>query len=183
MQREEVRARLRSERDEQYSRRENVRIVGIEEKVGEDLEEIVIEVGRKVGVDIEREDISDCHRVGARKQGVVSRQIITRFMNRKKKKALIEGARKNAKNVEDLKGKVYINEDLTDMRQKMCSCLRKCEKVMGVTTVNGNILCFFKEVRHDGRNVMRKVEGPEDLAEVLGESVKSVLGKIGLREE
>ena len=119
--------------------------------------------------------------MGPQKQGK-QRQIIARFVNRKSKKAFVEGARKKAKGVEELRGKVYVNEDLTDSRQRMCGLLRKCDKVKGVTTVNGNILCFLKDVRRDGRNVMKRVEGPEDLAEVLGESVRSVLGKIGLSE-
>ena len=164
-----------------YSRRESVRITGVEEKREEDVEEIVIGIGRKVGVEIERRDIAAAHRVGSRKDGK-ERQIIAKFVNRKDKEKLVQAARKKAKEVIELKGKVFVNEDLTDLRARMCGLARKCEGVKSVVTMNGNILCYMKQVRHDGKNVVKRIDGPEDLAEVLGESVKVVLKKLGLME-
>ena len=80
--------------------------------------------------------------------------------------------------MEGLRGKVFVNEDLTDMRQKMCGLARRCEKVKNVCTSNGSVLCYLKEVRGDGRNVVKKVERPEELAELLVESESAVLRKI-----
>ena len=57
MERDGVASKMRLERSEQYSRRENVRLAGIEEKADEDVEELVIEVARKVGVEIAKGDI------------------------------------------------------------------------------------------------------------------------------
>ena len=176
-----IEAKLLAERNEMYSRRECARISGVEERREEDVEKIVIDIGRKVGVEIDRRDIAAAHRVGSKKEGK-ERQIIAKFVNRKDKEKLVQAARKKAKEVDELKGKVYVNEDLTDLRGKMCGLARKCDRVKSVVTVNGNILCYMKEVRHDGKNVVKRIDGPEDLAEVLGESVKVVLKKIGLME-
>ena len=75
-----VESKILAERNEMYSRRESVRITGVEEKREEDVEEIVIGIGRKVGVEIERRDIAAAHRVGSRKDGK-ERQIIAKFVN------------------------------------------------------------------------------------------------------
>ena len=48
---------------EQYSRRENVKIVGTDEKVGEDTTAIVVQVAESIGLNIKPEDISVSHRL------------------------------------------------------------------------------------------------------------------------
>ena len=47
----------------QYSRRDNIKIIGIEPKSDEDVEKIVIDVARDAGVDITKDDISIAHRI------------------------------------------------------------------------------------------------------------------------
>ena len=51
---------------EQYSRRDNVKIFGVPEaaqSVSEDTNQVVIDLGKKIGVDIAPQDISVSHRV------------------------------------------------------------------------------------------------------------------------
>ena len=103
-----------------------------------------------------------------------------KFVNRKVKEELVKCARRKAKDIDELRGKVFVNEDLTDVRQKMCGLARKCDKVKNVVTSNGSVLCYLKQVRMDGRNVLKKVDQPEDLAEVIGMPVSEVLKKIGI---
>ena len=182
IERGEMEAKLGAERGEMYSRRESVRVFGLDEKAGEDVEDLVMEVGKKVGVPFSRRDIAACHRVGARKDGR-PRQIIAKFVNRKDKEEFVRCARRRAKELESLRGKVYANEDLTEMRQRMCGLARKSEKVKSVVTNNGVILCYLKKVREDGRNEMRRVERPEDLADLLELPVDVILKRIGLVNE
>ena len=50
----------------QYSKRDDIKIIGIEPKSDEDVEQIVIDVARDAGVDITRNDISVAHRIHTR---------------------------------------------------------------------------------------------------------------------
>ena len=65
----DVEAKIALDRHEQYSRRESIRVFGLEEKVGEDVEEMVLEVGRKVGINLQKRDVAACHRVGGGERG------------------------------------------------------------------------------------------------------------------
>ena len=98
----------------------------------------------------------------------------------KKKEELLKAARNKVKNVEGMKG-VYINEDLTDFRSKMCAIARGCQKVKNVITNNGSIVCFLKDTR-EGQNIQVRLNKPEDLAELTGESVSAIRKKLGLAE-
>ena len=76
--------------------------------------------------------------------------------------------------------KIYVNEALTDLRQAMCYYARNCDKVKTVTSNNGKIICYLKSLKPDGKNVTKVLEGPEDLAELLGEPLITVLKKLRL---
>jgi hypothetical protein len=52
----------------QYTRRETVKVCGLEEKANEDLEKEIIDIAKGIGVPLEREDISVIHRKGRKKQ-------------------------------------------------------------------------------------------------------------------
>ena len=76
------------DRLEQYTRRDNLRIFGIEEDPEEDedvLEAKVMEVAAEVGVKLEANDISITHRLG--RPGERGRPVIVRFCHRKKRNA------------------------------------------------------------------------------------------------
>lgn len=83
---------------ENQSRRENLVIRGIEEEAQEswdDCAEKVVEIGRKIGVEIKQEDISRAHRIGKGKD----RPIVAKFNSWKikesflKKKSNLKGTR------------------------------------------------------------------------------------------
>ena len=90
-------------RNEQYTRRENVRVLGIEEEEGENCATKMFEFFRtKLHSDIKSENITVAHRV----KGGSPRGIIVRFSSREVKSAIIQNRR-------ILKGSgVVINEDL-----------------------------------------------------------------------
>ena len=68
---------------EQYSRRESLVITGIPDTVNQrDLEGVVVNILRTIGVNIQSYDISACHRL-FKKKGDISAKTIIRFVNRK----------------------------------------------------------------------------------------------------
>ena len=70
----------------QYSRRNNLDIQGIPDSVSDDqLEEKVIKIFYQINVKIDKFDIEDCHRMGKSKKTT-----IVRFVNRKNCKAILE---------------------------------------------------------------------------------------------
>ncbi|KAB0795745.1 hypothetical protein PPYR_04766 [Photinus pyralis] len=103
---------LKAELDvlQQYSRRNNVRILGIKETVNENLDEIVINLFKsKLNVNLEIDHIDRMHRVGKPTSGS-SRQIIVKFTSYRYRKLVFD-------NKKLLKGTgIRIAEDLTKTR-------------------------------------------------------------------
>ena len=78
---------------EQYGRRECVEISGVPPQDGEKVEDIVIAIGKEIGVEVGKHEISACHRVKKAKGDPI---IIAKFLNRKKKEEFM-AKRKNLK--------------------------------------------------------------------------------------
>ena len=68
---------------EQYSRRENLRIIGLPTTENENVEGKVLKLGQDLGVEIRKEDISTAHMV--RSKGKRGDPILVRFVRREKK--------------------------------------------------------------------------------------------------
>lgn len=102
-------------------------------------------------------DISACHRLG--RKGERPRNIICRFVSRQTRYALMQN-RKNLKNKEGF-GRVYVNDDLTQMRQKLFGIVRQCDRVARASTKDGKIYCNMRGGQPNDRPIM--VETPDDL--------------------
>ena len=129
---------------EQYSRRENIRINGIPEASDtEDTENVVVKLSEALQVDIFRDNINRCHRVGRR--GDHPRPIICRFNTTKEKDRMMQAKRKLKDiNTENLFGakRIYINEDLTKVRSDIAAKARRLKaekKIEDTWTSNGVI--------------------------------------------
>ena len=73
-------------KQDQYSRRNNLDIQGIPDSVSDDqLEEKIIEILYQINVKIDKFDIEDCHHMCKSKKTT-----IVRFVNRKNCKAILE---------------------------------------------------------------------------------------------
>ena len=131
----DINNKLESDKHEQYSRRENVRITEVKEMKDECTDNIVMNLSQKLGVVVQKEDISVSHRVKSRKPSAPS-SIICRFVSRNKKDELLLAARTKAKDVPDFKG-ISINEDLTELRSKMSWLARQSPRVKQVRSTNG----------------------------------------------
>ena len=97
---------------EQYSRRENVRIwLDVPEKNGENTDQLVLDVAKKVNVNLSLDGVSRTHRVGrVSGDNKKPRAIICRFTNWRVKSRFIK-ARPALK-----KTKFFISDDLTHRR-------------------------------------------------------------------
>ena len=118
-------AEVRHDDLEQYTRKFNLVIHGISEKVDEDNAENVIELGKLLNVNLTRSDIDIVHRMN-----VKSRPIIVRFANYNAKSQLYK-ARLHLRSAssQDLgPGKIYINENLTEWRAELFKEVRKVRK-------------------------------------------------------
>ena len=154
-----------NDRLEQYTRRENVRIFGVEQERGETPETVerkAVQLMRETGADITSADIEACHRVGRPKNG--SRPIIVRFANRKKRTELMK-MKRNLKGKDSCKGK-FISDDLTRQRLRLFHYVKDLDCVEKVWTIDGKIFCLKRQVTGLPNNEQPKpfvLENPDDL--------------------
>lgn len=135
---------------EQYGRRMNVRIAGINEDEEEDTDQVVIDFAKRINVNIRPDDIDRCHRVKRRERepnpnvetpfqdDARPLEIIVKFTNSKARLALMKGRATLRRS----KSNVFINEDLTAGRKELtyeCRKLRRANKISRVWTYNGNV--------------------------------------------
>ena len=113
------------DKQNQYSRRENIRISGLQEVEGTDDFDIFKGMCEVMEVDITKEDIVALHRVGnpARKP----RALLVRVVSRDTKAKLCANKKKLKTNLG--MSKVYINEDLTTMRFKLLKYVKNLGNV------------------------------------------------------
>ena len=114
----------KADEQEQYSRRENVRIwTGEKENVGKNTDTIILNLATKMQVPLKVEDISRSHRVGRPGTGK-PRAIICRFLSWRIKRQFI----KSRPAMKD--SKVFVSDDLTRARSHLFYLARK-KKVQG----------------------------------------------------
>lgn len=141
---------------ESYIRRNNIEIQGIPNDISNDsLEQTIISVAQKVGVDIEPSNIEACHRLKRKTQG--SKPVIVRFTNRRICEKL-HRVKKNLKdtNFKDVQGlnentKVFFNENLCPYYQKLfsiCYKLKKSGYIDSVWSYHGEVYYKIKENDH-----------------------------------
>ena len=76
--------------NEQYGRRDNIRIFGVKKEADEDVYQKVVDVAMKVGRQISKTDISICHRVpSSNLKKDEGRPIIVKFVRRQTKSGLM----------------------------------------------------------------------------------------------
>ena len=135
-----------NDRQEQYSRRESIRISGLGGGDNEDgIIKKIIELGKEMEVEIKDADISAAHRIG--RPGSGPRSVICRFVSRQTKDKVMKG-RKKLKDLPDTKGKVYVNEDLTPLCSTLLSYAKSLDQVQRVNSANGRIHCNLTDGSH-----------------------------------
>ncbi|XP_063956825.1 uncharacterized protein LOC135154505 [Lytechinus pictus] len=137
---------------EQKSRSRNIRIQGVPEVKDEDPEEAVIDIGRRMGVNVTSSDFVRCHRLGplvdkgARRSS--PRQLLVEFSSLRTR-ARIMGARSKLKG-----SKIFVNDDLTPTRQKLLFNVRHSPKVERSWSNDGKI---FAGLKNTGGGLTKKL--------------------------
>ena len=145
---------------EQYSRRNSLRISGIEELPNENTDELVLSVAHLLHVKLDARDIDRSHRVGKiglkDSEGQVKhRQIIVKFATYNARQRLYS-MRKELKEPQDdhLKG-IFLSEDLTKSRSKLlfdARTLARANKLQYAYASDGKI--FVKD-NDDDRHLIK----------------------------
>ncbi|KAJ8318403.1 hypothetical protein KUTeg_003494 [Tegillarca granosa] len=111
------------DQQEQYSRRNAIRIAGIAENKDENTNEIVLDIAKRANLDITLSDIDRSHRVGPPNMGR-NRQIIVKFTNYRAKYKLMKSRKHFKRSADPILKSVYINEDLTKARSNLYNAAR-----------------------------------------------------------
>jgi hypothetical protein len=159
---------------EQYTRRNSVRIYGIEdtdkdESISKSRSLVIKMLKDKLEIDIKPTEIDIAHRLGKYQEDGI-RPIICKFVSRTLKKEVIGVRRK-------LKGsKVVIREDLTAKNAKLLETVSAREEVSTAWSDDGKIIALLlngKKVRFDIETDWSKPLIPsEELARLLRENSK-----------
>ena len=143
---------------EQYSRRSCIRISGIDEVTDENTDEIVLQLAKRLDVELNPSDIDRSHRVGARKstsaadaidtdrQPILPREIIVKFKSYQLAYRFLKVGKPLRRNKEG----IYINEDLTQTRKSLayeCRQLKQDRKISNTWVYNGNIFIAERKVK------------------------------------
>ncbi|KAK3921113.1 Protein unc-13-like protein C [Frankliniella fusca] len=124
---------------EQYSRRKNLRIFGIEETDREDTDKLVIDLADKIGVSLQNSHIDRSHRVG--KVGENPRPIIVRFVSYAERREVFTSKKK-------LRGTgIIVREDLTKLRLDLLKKAVSKYSPKAVWTSDGTILVNIGKTR------------------------------------
>ena len=160
---------------EQYSRRNNIRILGVPMKPNEDTDAIVCDVAQQIGVTINTSDIDRSHRLMPKPGGApgnsqgsyanVSRNgkpvhppIIVKFTSYKPRSRMIKERRL-------LKGKgIIIVEDLTKKNSNLLQQTSRKANVKASWTVDGRVFALVKST--DGQDRKKLITSLSDLTSI-----------------
>ena len=166
LKRETIDRKIAVDAQEQYSRKDSIRMHGIplaKDETNHQLENTVLEVINLLDVNVGREDISITHRLKETKKG--DHPIIVKFCSRRAKDLVYT----NKKKLKDIDGKkeLYISEDLTRLRFRTLLLAKKCANFRSITTHGGKIKVWLLNERSPITIVspldLEKVDVPVDL--------------------
>ena len=130
---------------QQYSRRDNIKIIGIEPKTNEDVEQIVIDVVKDAGLDITKDDISIAHWINTKGDTTSNNEInshgkpkkipsiIARIKSRKLRNEIYKARTTLHRNSAPTHTGARIYDDVTPLRSRILFALRN-RKLPGTET-------------------------------------------------
>lgn len=141
---------------EQYSRRNCLEMQGIPEEDGENVLNIVKDVGRALSMEITDSMIDTCHRLGQKKEGKGPRGIIVKFVRRLDREVLLKKRRDKKRDFSTrhlnlatpTDNPVFLNESLSPTRRRLLWQARVAKQDRGYKYIwlrNGNILLRKEE--------------------------------------
>jgi len=135
------------DRQEQYIRRENILIYGVEEnkKDHDDREKVLFKIADELEIDLEDNEIQKVHRLGQKRRNSENpRPIIARFVSYKKRNEFLTNQRE-LKNIEG-RQHIFVCEDLIPLMYKLLKYMQKfcSDTFTSCYTRNGNIKAKLK---------------------------------------
>ena len=114
------------DRQEQYIRKENILIYGVEENKEDkdDGEKVLFKIADELEIDLEDNEIQRVHRLGQKRRNHENpRPIIARFMSYKKRNEFLT----NKRELKTIEGRqhVFVCEDLAPLRYKLLKYIQK----------------------------------------------------------
>ncbi|KAK4311273.1 hypothetical protein Pmani_017207 [Petrolisthes manimaculis] len=172
------------DQQEQYTRRNNLRITGIKEKETEDVAEMSMDLINKNVCELEPitiDDVDRVHRVGRRRDDGVPRPILIRFSTYRARQRVYTNRRKlNLRQRQGIPGRpwagmtesgasnnIYVNEDLTRPRASMLWRARRGKqenKIKDCWSSDGNVLV------KDSKGTVRSVRNEDELSAIMSQS-------------
>lgn len=139
---------------EQYSRRNCLRVFGIEELPNENTDDAITSLASNyLGFNLDVSEIDRSHRIGKKEQGK-PRAIIVKFQNYKARERCLKNRRK-------LKGtKIVIQEDLTKANHQLLQATKSNPLVKSAWSYDGNIIALINK---NGNEFTKRIYGPSDL--------------------
>lgn len=131
---------------EQYSRRNSLRISGIQESDTRPPDDIVLELANEYNINIEQSDIDRSHRTGKEEEGNV-RAILVKFTSYRARREFMSKK-------QDLADGIYFNEDLTRLRGEILYESRKlfkADRLFGAWSFAGRV--FVKDTKGEKHEV------------------------------
>ena len=126
---------------EQYSRRNTLRINGINESEQENTTSVALGLfNKEMALDIQLTDVDRVHRIGKKDQDGKCRPILVKFTSYRARDAVFRAKSRLKK---DQTRKIFINEDLTKARSTVfykARQMRKAKQVADCWTFDGKIL-------------------------------------------
>lgn len=143
---------------EQYSRRNTLRLTGVKVKLntGQNTDDLVIDIARKVGVTLDISDIDRSHWNSPDDQNK-GRELIVKFVRHRERTEFIS-QRAKLRATDDKYSSIYINEDLTKIRYSLLREMinaKKKGKLFSVWTYDGTL--WYKR---DDKGKPIKVKNP-----------------------
>ena len=162
---QEIQALMRKSNDlEQYTRKENLRLLFVPEEDDENCEEVVVRCLTEMGINPANMNFHAVHRVGKKKpsptnstEEVSPRQIIVRFINRKGRDNVWENRGKVKNSTDKLFKNAFFVPDLTKENAEISYKLHKAarrarEKYKMKVTIRNNRLCMVESGMSCGVN-------------------------------
>ncbi len=135
---------------EQKQKETRLRIAGVDEESDENLQKKIVKIAKsKLGMKrLKEDDIQEVYRAGKKKEHR-TRDIVVEFTKKSTRDEYLHQRTKIPRTT-DPKRRLYINEDLTEFRQKLLFDARqkvKCGKSKGAWCQHGNIMVLKSEGR------------------------------------
>lgn len=154
---------------EQYTRNKNIQIDGVPPKVNENLKEMMVEIGKKIDVDIKNEDIDAIHRIPTRSTKVPE-PIVVQFLTRQMREAVVQKAKSSKVCTKDLNidgesKPIYVNEHLTRKKKHILFEARRIKfdkNYKFLWTKAGKIF-----IRKDERSTVINLNSIDDLQKIV----------------